>query len=416
MPRAAPVWLCRLARVWPLLPVSFEYRSTSSQPMFGNTAVATASPDKSQRFVLCLVADEEVVERFPAVVRYLQVGLIDEPIDVILVLPDNKRALSLASGPTHTITHRKLGWPYSRWVQRTVIADVQERIEGLPKDRVVIVHGLVLSTAPLAAAIAEATGSELVLHVASTAVLNDLELMRRLERASALITPAAGIHRAIKASPLATKSAKVVHPGMVTGDAPAAFRDARTSPVLIYAGPLTEDCGADALLRSVRRVLSRHSTLQVFIIGKGPAEASLRHLAASLGISLNVTFTGRVEHLRSAMAAGDVFCLPRKLPVFREEPILALATGLAIVAVDGALCDGLVHRQTALLFPDRDEIQMTEHIDHLLENPEFARTMAATGQAHARSHYSVSRMVSDHVRIYRDLVVRHNTLSMPAGR
>ncbi len=372
--------------------------------------MAAADSETTKRIILCLVADEHVIDRFPAAVRYLQVGLIDEPINVILVVPDHPRAATLASGPTVVIRHRPMPWVLRHWAPRGVIADVLRRIESIEQSATVIVHCLALSAAPLGAAIAEAVHSEYILNVASTAVLEDRHLMRWLGHASEIITPAEDIHRAILASPLASKPADVVPLGVLSDSAPAAFGQPKNDPVLMFAGALTEDAGVDALLRAAKQTLRNHPNLRLFILGRGPAETSLRHLAGALDISSRVTFTGRIEHMRAAMRGSDVFCVPRALRVFREEPIHALASGMAVVAAEGAYCDGLVHRQTALLFPDGDEHEMADRFDRLLADPETSRAMAATGQAYARSHHSVSRMVADYVRIYRKLAGRQDSL------
>ncbi len=377
--------------------------------------MAVSEPEIEQRIALCLVADEQVIDRFPTAVRYLQVGLIDEPINVMLVVPDHPRAAALTSGPTTVIRHRPMPWPLGHWAPRGVIADVLRHVETLKQNTTVIVHCLTLSAAPLAAAIAEAVEGEFVLNVASTSVIEDRQLMRWLDHASEIITPAEAIHRAIRASPLASKTADIVPLGVSSDGVPAAFSQPDNDPVLLFAGSLTENAGADALLRAMKQTLRTHPNLRLFVLGRGPAESSLRHLVAGLDISANVTFTGRIEHMRSAMRVSDIFCMPAALRVFREEPIHALAAGMAVVAAEGIYCDGLVHRQTALLFPDGDEHTMAEQFDFLLSDPERSRAMAATGQAYARSHHAVSRMVADYVRIYRKLAGRHDSLPMTDG-
>lgn len=376
--------------------------------------MSAAQSDHSQRFILCLVADEEVIERFPAAVRYLQVGLIDEPVDVILVVTEHSRASSIVSGPTTVIRHRRLQWPFRYWSRRNLVAAVQEKIDSIQRDATVIVHGLALTTAPLAAAIASATGGELILNVSSVTMMASPELTRWLDRAAALVTPVEAIRQAIKASALASKSAEVIPPGVVSEDAPAAFKNSQNTPTVVYAGALAPEAGVDTLLLATRHVLRQHPNLQLFVLGKGSAESNLRQMAESLNIALNVTFAGRLEHLRAAMRAADIFCLPHAQPVFREEPIHAMALGLTVIAAEGAFCDGLVNHQTAVLFPERDEIKLAQRIDDLLNHPDMARTIAATGQARARSHYSVSGMVSNFLRLYRELCGRHEILPIAA--
>lgn len=380
--------------------------------LVGSVAVVETSSESLPRLILCLVADEDVIDRFPTAVRFLQVGLVDEPVDVILVVQEHNRAKSLVSGPTSVVEYRKLTWPFRHWIGRNVIAEVGERINALHHDGTIIVQGLTLSTAPMAASIATQLGAELVLEVASVAGLQEADSLRALSQASAFIAPTEAIRSVLKASPLEARSVEIIRPGVQTDDAPAAFSDTQRAPSLVFAGALHARSGVDTLLRATKRVLRRHPNVQLFVIGKGPAEGDFRHLARSLDISLNVTFAGRLEPSRPALRAADIFCLPSASPAFREEPIHAMASGLAIVAARGGQCDGLVHRQTALLFAEQDEEDMAAQVCWYLENPRTAKTIGATAQAYAREHHSVSRMVSDYLRVYRRLAGRLGTLSL----
>ncbi len=374
--------------------------------------MAETSSDSLQRLILCLVADEDVIDRFPTVVRFLQVGLVDEPVDIILVVREHNRAKSLVTGPTNVVEYRRSAWPLRYWTGRNVIAAIRERIDSLPHDGAMIVQGLTLSTAPMAATIATQLGAELVLEVASIIGLQEAESLRTLSQASAFIAPTESIRSALKAAPLEVRSVDLIRPGVQTDDSPAAFSDARSAPSLVFAGALHARSGVDVLLRATKRVLRRHPNAQLFVIGKGAAETDFRHLARSLDISLNVTFAGRLEPSRPALRAADIFCLPSASPSFREEPIHAMASGLVIIAVRGGQCDGLVHRQTALLCAEQDEEDMAAQICWCLENPRPAKTIAATAQAYAREHHSISRMVNDYLRVYRRLTGRLGTLSL----
>ncbi|MCD4669278.1 MAG: glycosyltransferase family 4 protein, partial [Actinomycetia bacterium] len=209
---------------------------------------------------------------------------------------------------------------------------------------------------------------------------------------------------------------ELVPVGVPAKSSPSAFSNQLRSPSLVVAGELTPDAGVETLLHAVKRVLPHHPTLAVFVIGKGPTEQSLRHLANALGIGLHVTFTGRLEHWRTAMEAADIFCLPGLCNVFREEPLHALATGLAIVASEDSPYEELANEETALLFPPGNIEKLADQLRALLDNPERARIFAATAQAQARSCHSASRMIADHVRIYNQVAVRNSSIPIVADR
>ncbi len=375
-----------------------------------------AQTDSPDHLVLCLVVDEQVLDRFPTAVRYLQIGLIDEAIDTLLVVPEGSRAQSLVSGMTTFVTYRSPQWPLARWNRRAMIAQVQRKIDSLHRGAPVIVHALSGSAGPLAADVAAATSADLLLTISATAEINDPALAPCLDAAAALAAPSQRLLRAISASPLARKPAHLAGLGAVASNVPAAFSAPQLAPAIVYAGALCANCGVESLLRATKRVLGDHPNTVLFILGKGPAENALRNLAGALDLRHHVTFVGRIEHWQTVLEAADVFCLPRTQNVFREEPIHALAAGLAIVAPDDDLYDDLINEQTALLFPDHDETRLADQIRRLIDNHEFARTLAATAQSYARSNYSIAHMVADHVRIYRQVQARGNTFPMTPTR
>jgi len=75
---------------------------------------------------------------------------------------------------------------------------------------------------------------------------------------------------------------------------------------LLFVGRLIDEKRVDLLLKAIRLLADRFPTLRCSIVGDGPQLASLRSLAAELGIGGRVRFHGKVEtaevprHLRAA--------------------------------------------------------------------------------------------------------------------
>ncbi len=372
------------------------------------------TPRNPDPLVLCLVADDEVAELCYAAIRFLQVGLIDELIETVLVVPETARSLSLESGRTTTISYRHVQWPLAYWARRNLISEVHERIRSLKAEASVIVHAWSASSALLAMGMAEPLDGELVVTVSDTAELDSHDYAQIFEKASALVAPSEQVRRILETVATRTKIVETISPGIVATSGPAAFSNPQRAPSLIFAGNLSLDCGLDVLLHAIKLVLPHHPNLSTFVIGKGNAEAHFRQLVEAFDLSMNVTFTGRLEEWRSALQAADMFCMPGGSQLFREEPIQALATGLATIVPEDTLCDGLIDQQTALLFSPGDPASLAAQVRRLLEDRAFARGVAAAGQAYARSRHSISRMVADYVGLYRRLNPRAKTLPMPA--
>ncbi|MBX3396011.1 MAG: glycosyltransferase family 4 protein [Phycisphaerae bacterium] len=371
----------------------------------------------SARLTLCLIADDEVIDRFPAAIRYLQIGLLDESVDAILVLPDCSRAESLVAGPSAAVTYCRRRWPLDRFTSPRVTREIREHLaaKGSAAGSAIVVHSLSITAAPLAQDIASGLGSEFVSNVASSAFRHQPRIIQSLDRASALVVPAAGLRDVIQLTPLVSKRVELIRPSVAIDPAIAAFQTADHVPSIVFAGALTLDCGADVLIRAAARVIQEGDRVLVIISGKGPAELALRHLVISLKMVEHVTFTGRLDHLHAALDAADIFCVPRAIGTFREEPIHAMAAGLAIIAAQGVYCDGLVHQENAILIPNADETELAAAIRRLCHRRDEARRLAANAREAAARLYSVSRMVSEFVRLYRQLTVRHQTIQIGAS-
>ncbi len=362
---------------------------------------------------LCLVADDEVIERLPSAVRYLQVGMLDDA-DVILAVPEHPRAESIRTGPTEMLCYRTPPWPLSLFSRTSAMSGIRERLEDARRDGPLLIHGLSLTSAPAASALAASLECDWICNVASVDPLASHEISSRLRTASRLVVPAAQFARALGEHHFPLESVRTIRPGVVCSDRPAAFRsEAAAAPTICYAGPLTESAGVALLIHATRAALRHHPRLLLFILGKGPAEYELRRLVESLDMSAVVTFTGRLDDVERPLGAADIFCVPRALTAFREEPLIAMAQGMALVADEDLPCEGLLHDENALLFSGDDADEIAGHLLNLLEDPNRGRRLGHAAQSLARSRFTVSGMVSGYHDIYHELTARRSTLKIP---
>lgn len=363
----------------------------------------------TEPITICLVADEEVVERFPGLVRYLQIGLLDEPIDFVLVAPDHERTEQLVAGSTKLVRYGRTSAIFRRFWQRGIVNEARKALLGANRSNAAIVHSLSLSAAPLAAQIAQSASADLIVNVSSRSALQVPHLARYLGQAKELIAPARVIQEAILKSAYSNKAAEMVPFGLAVADQAAAFRKAEQVPALIAAGPLETDSGFDVLLRALGQVSRIRPDVVAFIIGKGSAESDLRHLAKSLGLTSSVTFTGRLQGIRSAFNAADIFCVPKTTPDFREEPLIALAAGLLLITAERALFDGLSDRENARFVASEDATALSETILDSIKHPEDARRIALGGMDYMRKRHTLSGMVTRYAAIYEKIAAPTRT-------
>ncbi len=110
-------------------------------------------------------------------------------------------------------------------------------------------------------------------------------------------------------------------------------------PHLVAAGRLRKEKGVDLLVDAMEEVLRRFPQAQLFLLGEGPDEPTLRAQAARLGIGTQVNFLGFQESPWAYLSNADLFVLPSRLEGMPNALLEALALGTPAVATD---CSGAV--------------------------------------------------------------------------
>ncbi|CAJ53634.1 glycosyltransferase family 4 protein [Haloquadratum walsbyi] len=128
--------------------------------------------------------------------------------------------------------------------------------------------------------------------------------------------------------------------------------------------------GIDKAIRAFAQ-LDRDDT-ELLIGGTGRLEASLRELAADLGVVDRVRFLGFVpeEELPTLYSAADLFVLPSEYEGFGIVFMEAMACGTPVIGTDvGGVPTAIDEGKTGYLVP-KDEIgELAERIDDSLRDP-----------------------------------------------
>ncbi len=143
-----------------------------------------------------------------------------------------------------------------------------------------------------------------------------------------------GTQANLLAAPFAARD-RIIH--IYNGACPANVRARpRTKKgfTLLYVGRLAPLKDLATLLRAVALTCAHHPGMQLWIVGDGPLEPSLRKLTSELGLNDSVTFFGEQADVSPFMLAADLFVsssLTEGLPVSLLE---AMSVGLPAVVTD----------------------------------------------------------------------------------
>ena len=132
-------------------------------------------------------------------------------------------------------------------------------------------------------------------------------------------------------------------------------------PCLVSVGSLIESKGHQHLVRAVHRLSKKYEGLHLSILGDGPYRASLKALAAKLGISERVHFLGKRpnEELPLWYCAATLTCLASSREGWPNALSESLACGTPVVATRvGGVSEIVTGPQFGVLAePNADSVQ-----------------------------------------------------------
>jgi glycosyltransferase involved in cell wall biosynthesis len=175
------------------------------------------------------------------------------------------------------------------------------------------------------------------------------------------------------------------------------------APLVITVGRLAPEKRFDVLLAAFADA-ARDGAAHLLVVGGGPEEPALRHLAGRLGVGSRVVFTGPLDHDRvlDCYAAADLFAFASPTETQGLVVIEAMAAGLPVAAVGaGGVAEAIGDGDAGLLV-DPDPAALAAAIRRLLHDEPLRRRLSARGREVARA-YAIDVLTHRLVALYRDV-------------
>ena len=103
--------------------------------------------------------------------------------------------------------------------------------------------------------------------------------------------------------------------------------------------------------------------------------------------------------------AADVYLHAARADTFPTTILEALACGVPVVATAvGGIPEQIIDGETGFLVPAGDAPALAERLARLAQSPELVRAMAAAASRDAADRFSLERMVSTYVQLYREVI------------
>lgn len=191
--------------------------------------------------------------------------------------------------------------------------------------------------------------------------------------------------------------------------------------VILFAGRLSVNKGADVLLRAMGDLAKRYpNTALVLMGGKGFSDnritdyiAYLKAIADRLPIPVITTGFVQPDQIQNWFAAADIFVCPSQW----EEPLArvhyeAMAAGLPIVTTArGGNPEIIENGKNGLIVQKPEDTQeFVTHLSKLLSSPSLCREMGKYGRSVVEKNHNWNRVIDDISNIWSEVEykIKHN--------
>ncbi|MFP7297237.1 glycosyltransferase family 4 protein [Neobacillus niacini] len=173
--------------------------------------------------------------------------------------------------------------------------------------------------------------------------------------------------------------------------------------IISVVGRLSEEKGHKFLFKSLAKLKHTHPHLnwKLNIVGDGPLKDELNLLADKLNLRANINFQGFVNNMDTVYINSDLIVLPSENEAFPFVAIEALAYEKPVISTNvGGLPEIIRQNETGLLVPYGDENAMADSILKVLEDDDFAESIAAGGKDFFLKNLTFDKMLNQTLAIY----------------
>lgn len=158
---------------------------------------------------------------------------------------------------------------------------------------------------------------------------------------------------------------------------------------VLYAGRLVPEKGIEVLIEAIAQV-SRHTPCELWIVGQGPSESSLRQRARNRNVEGLIRWFGWVswgEDLFRIMREADVLVLPSFTEGLPLVVVEAMSQSLPVVAsATGGVPEIVRHGETGLLFRPGNSEELAKCIMDIATDSNLRSALVANGLRMARQN------------------------------
>jgi glycosyltransferase involved in cell wall biosynthesis len=180
-------------------------------------------------------------------------------------------------------------------------------------------------------------------------------------------------------------------------------------PVCLVLARLHEEKGHEDLFRALPDIKSRVGRIKVLLAGEGPYEKRLMQEVKARGIEESVVFLGKRQDIPELISVSSVVVLPSLAESFGFASLEAMSLGKPVVATRvGGTCEVVSDGTTGLLVPPNDSTELASAICKVLEDPAWATRASEHGPRRAR-RFSIENMIDGYQAVYSEILQKRTS-------
>lgn len=178
------------------------------------------------------------------------------------------------------------------------------------------------------------------------------------------------------------------------------------NPYILFVGRLSKEKDIDFLINTFFEIQKNHTSLELWIVGKGNQEEILKALTIDLGIQNKVNFLGNIEHehLQKYYNKAEMFVSASRKEGFGLVFVEALLSKCPVIALDvGGIRDIIINSKTGILIPPNNMLKLIEAINVILTDKELRSNLIRNGYAYALENFTWQVVGNKFLQLYHTL-------------
>lgn len=174
---------------------------------------------------------------------------------------------------------------------------------------------------------------------------------------------------------------------------------------IFSAGALVPHKDHITLIRALARVIREIPNLALWIAGEGPLKTEIENEIHQLKLGDYVRLLGHRNDVPRLIRTADVYVSSSWSEGLGTSVLEALACEKIVIATEaGGVPEMVIPNETGILIPARDPEQLANSILEVYHHRDNYQSLAQQGRKHVERYFTVERMVSETLQVYRDIL------------